>query len=229
MITMKSLNRYELKFLVDIREGQQLMDYLISKCSIDYEKYSISSLYFDTYDFKCYLDGKCKSPYRSKFRIRGYNDISLDSLIYMEIKEKVKKVVEKSRLKIPLKDAYKVIYNQDTDLSANQELLAMFKYINKHQFSPKVCINYNRTALSDSTLGIRVTLDSNIRCRSNDLRLEKPILDDGIYLINPTQSILEIKYDEILPIWITKLLENFDTSQKTISKYCKSIEKLNLR
>ena len=85
-------------------------------------------------------------------------------------------------------------------------------------FSPKVIIDYERTAFTEPLTHIRITLDRNITasfaCSS---------FTDGSYLQIPLQqihqNILEVKFDEILPGWLKNMIGIPGIRQTTFSKY----------
>lgn len=85
-------------------------------------------------------------------------------------------------------------------------------------FSPKVIIDYERIAYTESVSNIRITLDRNISA-ANDIQF----FLDGSYTKFPLQhenlNILEVKFDQILFGWIRNMLESLNIQQTTFSKY----------
>ena len=72
-------------------------------------------------------------------------------------------------------------------------------------------------AVSDGGSDFRVTFDSNIFCREEDLSLRSdaygtPILEEGKYL-------MELKCPGAIPLWMTKILSDERIYKTSFSKY----------
>lgn len=69
---------------------------------------------------------------------------------------------------------------------------------------------------SEKGSDLRMTLDSRIRCREQDLNLEAG--DDGLVL-EPDTVLLEIKAAGAMPLWLTHLLSQYHIYPSSFSKY----------
>src|SRR5699024_1085151 len=90
---------------------------------MDYDKYgnsegeyNIVSLYYESFDKRIYYETVNKLRFRQKLRLRVYDNATLSSPSFIELKQKFKNVVNKRRTLIPLEDAYNILseaYNKD--------------------------------------------------------------------------------------------------------------------
>ena len=87
------------------------------------------------------------------------------------------------------------------------------------KLEPKAIIHYERVAYVEEITNIRITLDQNISV-SDDF----DHFTDGDYMGCPIQekgqSVLEVKFDHILPGYIRHILTNRHLIQTAFSKYC---------
>ena len=85
-------------------------------------------------------------------------------------------------------------------------------------FAPKIIIDYERTAFVDPVLNVRITFDRNI---SGSLQTEGFMERD--YLKFPVQNrdehILEVKFDDLLPEHLEKILHESGLQRNTFSNY----------
>ncbi|MDR0885737.1 MAG: polyphosphate polymerase domain-containing protein [Clostridiales Family XIII bacterium] len=110
---------------------------------------------------------------------------------------------------------------QYIEASSNQQVAKEIAYLldTQKNLHPKVYISYDRMAFfdRDKTSDLRISFDSNIRARRTDVRLEsgsygKKILPDDMYL-------MEIKCTGNMPLWLTKLLSEYEIRPSSFSKY----------
>src|SRR5699024_4767842 len=90
------------------------MDY--DKYGNDEGEYNIVSLYYESFDKKIYYETVNKLRFRQKLRLRVYDNATLSSPSFIELKQKYKNVVNKRRTLIPLEDAYNILsepYNKN--------------------------------------------------------------------------------------------------------------------
>lgn len=92
-------NRIEKKYLLPETLYLELMDQLKHYMTIDcYGLHTICNIYYDTPDHLLIRRSIEKPKYKEKLRLRSYGVPSLDSKVFLEIKKKYKKVVNKRRL-----------------------------------------------------------------------------------------------------------------------------------
>lgn len=182
-------------------------------------KYEIHSMYFDDFCNTCANENAAGDGIRYKYRIRYYNDNS--QFLKLEKKSKNNSFCNKRSCTLT-REQYERIMNDDvsdmfwddTDLLLKEFYLAIMS----RGFSPKVIVNYEREAFVESINNIRVTFDSSISASDSfEHFLERdyrkiPILPENM-------NVLEVKFDEVLPEYIRKMLQIEKVNQRSFSKY----------
>ena len=87
-----------------------------------------------------------------------------------------------------------------------------------YNYKPKVIIDYERIAYVEEITNVRITFDMKISA-SYDL---EHFLDGDYekFYINPNGvNLLEVKFDDILPSYIRRIVESYNFKQTTFSKY----------
>ncbi len=104
---IRKFNRFELKYLISYDTAQKLQQDLKKYVIPDsYSKkenwlYALSSLYYDTDDYRFYWEKVDWLKYRRKLRVRQYETektLTDDSIVYVEIKQRVDRVTQKRRV-----------------------------------------------------------------------------------------------------------------------------------
>ena len=88
---------------------------------------------------------------------------------------------------------------------------------------PKVYLSYERDSwLGKEDLGLRITMDRQICFRRNDLRLS--MAPCGQQILPPELSLLEVKAEYAIPLWLTELLAKQKIHKISFSKYGRAYE-----
>ena len=82
---------------------------------------------------------------------------------------------------------------------------------------PACLIIYDRTAYFEPGGDLRLTIDEAPRYRTKDLDLKVSM--EGTLLLPPGFSILEIKVQQAIPLWLTSLLSDGKIYRASFSKY----------
>ena len=219
---MKEGLRHEYKYLISAADARLLK--LRLKHIMDPDpnvgpsgRYTIRSLYFDDLNHSALdekLDGICL---RSKYRIRMYN--YKPEYLKLEKKEKLGSLTRKTAQTIALRDALKLQYRnipQTPDISTlHGELAAK---VRNSGVRPMVLVDYDRTPFVCADGNTRITLDENLRTRPYDANLMAspaamiPVLERG-------QVILEVKFDDFLPGYLSDALCDIPKVNLAISKF----------
>ena len=233
-MAIEIFRRKEQKYLITTKQYKQLVQ-LISpymrpdKYGID-GRYTVTSLYFESDDHKIYFETKNKLKYRQKLRLRIYDNTDINGTAFFEVKQKHKKVVNKRRMLLPLSEAYRYIERQDPCIDnydgSNVQVLREIDYFrNLYRLEPEMIVSYDRHALHCITdPDLRITFDFNLRCRNNDLSLENGPY--GAHFIDPDLVVLEVKVNDSVPLWLTRILQQLNCEQRSASKFCTSLELL---
>ena len=224
------MNRYrhEYKYILDMCQENILQIRIAGIMQRDSHTnndgmYTVRSLYFDDYNDSCYFENESGTDIRSKFRIRYYED-NID-IIVLEKKSKCHGMTMKESCRISEEECTmliedKVIEVQEGMSAVKKKLLLELK---KRMLKPKVIVTYDRIPFVYEAGNVRVTFDQNITS-SNDISnflkadyRQRPIMANG-------KSVLEVKWDELLPLHIKEMLQ-LDTLQwNSFSKYYMSRE-----
>lgn len=236
---IRKFNRFELKYLVSLGVAEALKKEILKYAHRDNfnntnGKYRLVSLYYDSPSYRYYWEKIDGLRFRKKLRIRWYESEKLedDSVVYVEIKQRVDRVTQKRRVPVTYKEALRLCGEgimpdgfEKRDQGTLEEIYEMVKLNN---LQPKMIISYDREAFIGSKydLGFRLTFDRFVgfRCRDFDLGLGT---NDGL-IIPPHFAIMEIKTNERAPCWIIELVSKYQLQLIRISKYCQGVESARL-
>jgi SPX domain protein involved in polyphosphate accumulation len=229
------MERQEIKYLVPIKKlpvlKRALEPYTI------YDKYSakrpdnnytVRSIYFDTLRLDFYHDKIAGLKRRKKLRVRGYDEGSEESIIFLEIKRKNSQIVSKSRAPIHFKNLTEIIdtgkigkFKDTLNILENgvQDASNFMYHIYRSNLKPTIKVIYEREAYYYRfSKDFRITLDKNLR---SSLVIEPDSLYDevGIIYSLPEFVILEIKIPGELPQWLRDIIAILKLRQQSVSKY----------
>lgn len=222
--------RHELKFKISNNAAEilkQKLSLILSKDKFSYYddgSYLIKSLYFDDRDSSSYYEKMDGVLYRKKYRIRMYNDD--DSFIRLENKMKHNNFTAKEQILIS-KDIYSKILNGKIDEIDNAEGL-LLEFLNDYKTKgliPSVIVAYHRTAFIYPVSEVRITFDSNIQSGLYNYDLFDNDMPN--YTVDePGKQVLEVKFNEVLPIHIANVLNDIPACREAVSKFaiCRSIK-----
>lgn len=218
----KKRYRHELKYYMNnlqFEEIKKRLSFLLptDKNTTEDGSYFIRSLYFDDYKDTSYyqvLNGISK---REKYRIRYYNyDLNY---ICLEKKDKINNMTNKTSCRVTKEQVEDLLQGKLEIKQQNHKLLNEFILKTKfYGYKPVVMIDYNRIPYIYEVGNVRITLDYNIAMDYNinnffeKENLKVPIIEKGM-------KILEVKYDECLPNYITWLIATNTLEQTAYSKY----------
>lgn len=223
---MSNVFRKELKYSITDNDfyviNHNLKDLIERDPNCKEECYTISSIYFDTYNKTSYRQVKDGISNRWKYRIRYYD--YKDTYIKLEKKHKINNYTNKTSIRISKKELKDILSNKIKIKSNNPPLLNEFIMKMKNELlRPVIFVEYDRIPYIYKLGNVRVTLDYNIRYSNrfdNLFSKSKKVhyLED---------KILEIKYNELIPDFIRFRLELNHLEQISYSKFNNCIERLN--
>lgn len=232
-MAIEVFNRYESKYVMDHAAYERIYAALLEYMEKDeynkHEFYSISNLYFDTPNDSLIRQSLAKPKYKEKLRLRAYGVPSEDAKVYLEIKKKVFGLVNKRRTALKLNEAYEFVRTgrpPELQPYMNPQVVDEIEYfLRLYDLEPKVYLSYDRKALFDKTSrDLRITFDTNIRCRRYDVQLERG--DYGEQLMEPGQWLMEVKAEKTVPAWLSKMLSEHGLYRTGFSKYGNEYKKL---
>ena len=222
--------RHELKFKISNSAAEvlkQKLSLILKKDKNAYYSdgsYLIKSLYFDDLDSSSYYEKMDGVLYRKKYRIRIYNNN--DEFIRLEKKMKHNTYTAKEQILIS-KDIYSKILNGKLDeIDSPTGLLEEFITNSKTKhLVPSVIVLYHRIAFTYPISEVRITFDSHIQSGLYNYDL----FDKQVPMYNvsePGKQVLEVKFNEVLPLHIANILNDIPSCKEAVSKFaiCRSIK-----
>lgn len=181
-------------------------------------EYLIRSLYFDSQEDTCFYENEDGVDPREKYRIRIYNCDS--ARISLECKAKIRGMTKKTACLITREQCESfmegVIPEDDGSVSRGQEIL--FYRMREKNLRPVVIVQYVRTPYVGAAGNVRVTFDDAISSSNaidGFLREDIPLRS----VLPVGSSILEVKWDELLPSYIKGQLALDSLQWTAFSKY----------
>ena len=211
------MQRYELKYLLDGPQTAFLLDRLKGHMLIDrYGRTSVASLYYDTPDYRLIRASLEKPAFKEKIRLRSYGPASAQSPVFLELKRKAGDIVYKRRIQTTVPQAGRFFRGEDPGAGQIGRELVWFRDYHAG-LSPACLIICDREAYFEPDGGLRLTVDYNPRCRVDRLSLTDSMA--GMPLLGPGHTILEIKVQDAMPLWLTHILDEGRIRKGSFSKY----------
>lgn len=228
-MAIEVFNRYEKKYRINdacyhkLRE--RLSEYMEADAhSRDGEFYTICNIYYDTPQNDLIRHSIEKPVYKEKLRLRSYGVVTPEDKVFLENKKKYKGLVNKRRTKLKLAEAYRFIQSGEMpeyQSYMNVQVLKELQYLLRRmdmELQPALFLSYDRVAMfGKEDRDFRVTFDRNITTRRYDLGLHYGIYGDK--LLPEDEWIMEVKINQAMPLWMTKILSEFQIYPASFSKY----------
>ena len=209
--------RVEKKYLLTKEQKDLLFDKIWPYIEKDkYFESTICNIYFDNENNDLIISSIDKPVFKEKLRLRSYtNSLDMNSKVFLEIKRKYKGIVGKRRVSLKLKDFYDFY---DKRKYENSQIFEEIRYaFDYYDLKPMMFVGYDRLSYKGKDdENLRITFDSNLRSREDDLRLEcgdygKKYFDDDVY-------IMEIKTLAAMPFWLVDALSSLKIYPTSFSK-----------
>ena len=211
--------RVEKKYIIDKKTKEELLSRISSRLTPDIHGIStICSLYLDTPDYLLIRNSIEAKVYKEKLRVRSYGVPSDDSKVFFEIKKKYKGVVYKRRVSMTYVEMLDYL-KKGTRPCEGQIMNEIDWAMKFYRYpEPKMLIFYEREAYTcDEDEGLRITFDTNIRYRTEEL---SPSGKDRGKTILPSEAvILEVKTGGGMPLWLSRTLDELKIYPGKFSKY----------
>lgn len=213
------MKRCEMKYLLDAEKTAYLKDHLEGHMQVDaFGLTSIASLYFDTPDYRLIRASLEKPAFKEKIRLRSYGLATDSSPVYLELKRKAEGVVYKRRVQSTIPQVHRFFEEQE-DIRTNDQIGREIRSFRDYysRLVPACLIIYDRLAYFEPGGSLRLTIDSNPRYRTEDLSLKESM--EGTPLLPEGWTILEIKVQDAMPLWLAEILSAGKIYQGSFSKY----------
>ena len=226
-MAIEVFNRYEIKFLLNRIQFEAMKRAIADKVvpdkfNVGDKSYTICNIYYDTLDDELIRQSLSKPVYKEKLRLRSYGVPKADTPVFLEIKKKYNKIVNKRRTTIDLESARLLTESQirpeNLEYLNPQVTDEIMYFVRTYGIMPKAYIAYDRQAYSGiEDKDLRITFDKNIRTRRTELSLEAG--DYGRQLLNEGIWLMEIKCAGAMPMWLVKVLSENKIYKTSFSKY----------
>ena len=223
------MQRVEWKYILSAEQTDFFCERLKGHMEPDaYGLTTIQSLYYDTPDRRIVRTSIEKPEFKEKIRLRAYGRATNESPVFLELKRKAYGIVYKRRVQttIPL---VKNFFDGNGDICAGGQINTEITYFRDFykNLVPSCLIIYDRTAYFEPGGDLRLTIDENPRYRVKDLDLRVSM--EGISLLPEGYSIMEIKVQQAMPLWLTSILSDGRIYKASFSKYGAAYEQQVLR
>jgi SPX domain protein involved in polyphosphate accumulation len=223
--------RNELKFITYPAQAEILKQRLALLMDIDDHSvhedntYSIRSLYFDDDQSTFYHEKLNGVLYRKKYRLRVYNND--DRFIRLECKMKHNNMTAKEQCKIDRQICDKILSNDLNSIETGGDKLLnnfIIEMKSKH-LTPSIIVEYKRTAFTYPVSRTRITFDQDIKSGMYNYGLFDEYIP-AYQIFDNTKTVIEVKFDNILPLHIARVLETIPMFRQAVSKYaiCRNIK-----
>ena len=212
--------RYEIKFLLTRKQKECILKAMEPYMELDaYGRSTIRNIYYDTDNYRLVRKSLEKPVYKEKLRVRSYSVAAPDDKVFVELKKKYKGVVYKRRITIPERAAAAYLAGTAEAPESSQITEEIDYFLQFYRtLAPKVFLSYEREAYyTKEPSEFRLTFDENILWRETDLSLGKGVY--GTPILQPGQTLMEIKTPGNIPLWMVKVLSEENIRKTSFSKY----------
>lgn len=162
-------NRYEKKYIMPEEIYEELRYRLKPYMEEDkYGLHTICNIYYDTPDALLIRRSIEKPKYKEKLRLRSYGIPNLESKVFLEIKKKYRKVVNKRRIELTLQEAYDYVERGIHPNMEGQIVNEIDFFLKRYPLEKSLYLAYDRIALfgkEDSQF--RITFDKIFAAEEN--------------------------------------------------------------
>jgi len=235
----RRFNRFELKYIIPVVLRDMLVEHISLHMTSDAlgvdGHYRISSLYYDSPDLQCFRSKLDGIRFRRKVRIRWYGETpeQLSDAVMVEIKQRIDRTTQKRRVRLPLCDALALCvgqFDRQLDDPLDQAVAAEVTFLAKSLLLEPAClVVYQRQAFVGGSHdpGLRITFDADLGCALANV---PPIRGRALHRFQrPDWVILEVKADDLVPLWVTRMLAQHSVTLNRFSKYCAAVAHLQER
>jgi hypothetical protein len=237
-INTESFSRYEFKYLLPLKKAAQIEKeiknfmFLDKNASKNKKKnYFVRSLYFDNEINSNFYEKVDGMETRKKFRIRVYSaNEKSKSPIFLEMKGRRNQRTYKLRTEIDKNHLHYLLNNENLDslskaYNGQNHVIDNFIYDTlKKKIKPKILVDYDRRAyFNKSGLLFRLTFDNNILSSPSKELFNKKFLN--FKETRAGYTVLELKFERSIQPWFHRIIQNYNLTRMSISKFAIGMEK----
>ncbi|KXT84966.1 VTC domain-containing protein [Streptococcus panodentis] len=217
----KNFQRFESKYIIRKETLLDLLQEFEGYLVEDEHAYStINNLYYDTPTYQIIRETLENPYFDEKLRLRTYEEYPTEgSQVFLEIKKKMRGIVYKRRIVSNLLTAEAYLDGDRSQLEDSQ-IREEIDWLAQHfgEIGPMMLICYNRYSMKGlEDAAVRITFDHDLTYRPYDLSL----LDGrhGDPLLPADHVIMEVKLPGACPAWLSDILERYQLTPASFSKY----------
>jgi hypothetical protein len=228
-VSRPSTGRHEFKYLVRSDACDEIAAFLSPHLELDKysqgrpkDAYTVRSIYYDSPRFTCYYEKANGEKNRRKCRVRTHNQDE-STAVFLECKQRRGGTYTKEKARLTPNELASLRDCRGLDASAAEPASVLGQLLlctDRWDYQPTSLVVYDRTAYvyPGQHETIRVTFDRNPRCclfpSLDDLRRE-----DDLVLLLYGWTILEVKFNDVVPRFLAQLVTRFSLERQACSKY----------
>ena len=223
------MKRYEIKYILSPEQCEFFENALKGHMEPDeFGLTSIASLYYDTTDYRIVNNSIMKPPFKEKIRLRSYGLADDGSPVFLELKRKAKGIVYKRRVESTV-PVVKKFFEGENSVGEGEQINHELEYFRDlyGDLRPSCLVIYDRLAYFQPDGDLRMTIDHDPRFRTEDLDLRVSM--EGESLLPEGYSILEIKVQDAMPLWLCRILSEGKIYKTSFSKYGEAYKRMMKR
>lgn len=223
---MTYYQRYEKKFFIDLKQEIKIKNKFKKIFNLEFDNgYYCYSIYFDDLNYTTLKQKQEGLTKRHKIRLRTYfSDLAKPTNLWnLEIKLKNNSIVKKNKKRFTNDEVMENLINRNYSFFSK-----MFAETSRKYYRPVYITYYFREAyLSNILPHCRLTFDKYIRCFKYNLDILNDYNVNKNYVLDPKIILLELKYSNFLPYFISSFFRYLNLEQVTFSKYVDGYEKFS--
>ena len=228
---IRSFNRFEFKYVVTEQKARELAlgleGYTYSDPYSGPQGYPVYSVYWDSEGLTFFWEKIDGEKYRRKLRFRHYRGTES---VFIEIKQRIDRTVQKRRVLWPADRTEALFGNGSIDPLVEAEVedrtVQEALFLARHYgLKPMMAIGYQRQALfAQNESDLRITFDRRLQYDAHSLDIRRPF-ESGKYLLDPSLVVVEVKFNNCVPLWLVRLLQRLRFDLVRFSKYCSAVDR----
>jgi hypothetical protein len=227
------LSRVECKYLVSREQQAGIREFIQpfvfpDRFARDHAdgRYPVSSLYLDSPNLALYQSTAQGLKNRFKLRIRTYSDAPSDPTFF-EVKKRMNGIVYKFREAVSREEAVDLLDRTSLEAPTDTDLSKFISLRELHGAEPLMRVKYMREAyVSQNADPVRITFDDELQ---GAVTLDPELShESGDWITVPMDhTILEVKFTNLYPSWVGKLVQEFQLQRTSVPKYVLCVEEAN--